>query len=137
MHRVITESDLEQLADEISQELPLGSNLYLSGELGAGKTTFTRALLKKLGSTTAATSPTFALLNYHATADDQPIIHADLYRLSSADDVFSLNLLEALEDPATTVIVEWPEKGFPVLPAPTLHLHLSHHTPETRVISRL
>jgi tRNA threonylcarbamoyladenosine biosynthesis protein TsaE len=137
MHRVVTETELDQLAAEISQTLPRGANLYLSGELGAGKTTFTRALLKQLGSLTSATSPTFSLLNYHTTADDHKIIHADLYRLTTADDVFSLNLLEALDDPGTTVIVEWPEKGHPILPAPSRHLHFSHHTPDTRVISDL
>ena len=137
MRQVIAESELDRLAADINEQLPPGSNLYLSGELGAGKTTFTRALLREMGSQTAATSPTFSLLNYHQTEDGRPIIHADLYRLESPEDVFSLNLLEALEDSATTVIVEWPERGFPVLPAPTMHLHLHHHTPETRVFSQL
>lgn len=137
MPRVIKEDELRQAAQEIARELPIGGNLYLSGELGAGKTTFTRLLLAELGSTTAATSPTFAILNYHDTADGHPIIHADLYRLNDADDLLGLGLLEALADPATTVVIEWPEKGHPILPSPDIHLHFSHHTPETRVINRL
>ena len=137
MHRVVKESELNQLAHELASELPPGANLYLSGELGAGKTTFTRALLQELGSTTPATSPTFAILNYHETESGQQIIHADLYRLDDATDALSLGLIEALNDEQTTVIVEWPEKGHPVLPAPHRHLHFSHHTPTTRVVSQL
>lgn len=136
-HRVLKESDLPQLAEEIATSLPTGANIYLSGELGAGKTTFSRVLLSCLGSTTPATSPTFALVNYHILSDGRPAWHTDLYRLSAPDDVLGLGLLEALADPETTVLVEWPERAAPILPQPTIHLHFSHHTPLTRVVTQL
>lgn len=137
MHRVIHESDLESFAQELARELGPGSNIYLSGELGAGKTTFTRALLEALGSDKPATSPTFALVNQHKLNHDQRAWHVDLYRLDNPEDVFSLGLLDAISDPLTTVIVEWPEKGDPILPKPDVHLHFSHHTPDTRVVTKL
>lgn len=136
-HRVIKEADLRELAKQIATSLPTGANLYLSGELGAGKTTFCRVLLDHLGSKKPATSPTFALVNYHTLGDGRPAWHVDLYRLSTPDDVSSLGLLEALADHETTVVVEWPERAAPILPRPTRHLHFSHHTPLTRVVSAL
>lgn len=136
-HTVLTEDQLAVWAQELAPTLQPGDNLYLSGELGSGKTTFTRYLLEALDSEVAASSPTFTLLNLHELPAGTPVVHADLYRLTAPEDVLSLGLLEQLESPDTLVIVEWPERAEQLLPSPTKHLHFSHHTPETRVISDL
>lgn len=136
-HLVLSEEELPALAAEVAAELPPDATLYLSGELGSGKTTFTRLLLDHHRADPPATSPTFAIMNVHALPDGRSALHADLYRLDNPDDVATLGLLEAMADPNSLVIVEWPEKGAPLLPPPHLHLHFSHHTPETRVITTL
>ncbi len=95
-----------RLAARLAPLLAAGDLLILSGELGAGKTFFTRALCRNLGlsSRIRVTSPTFALVNEHAT--QPPMLHADLYRLEQARDVQELGLLER-RDEGQLVVVEW------------------------------
>jgi tRNA threonylcarbamoyladenosine biosynthesis protein TsaE len=81
--------------------------LLLKGNLGAGKTTFTQFLLKKLGSTDEVSSPTYAIVNeYHAPQGT--IFHFDLYRLKSIDEVYDIGIEEYLDN-AYLCIIEWPE----------------------------
>ncbi len=95
-----------RLARSIAPRLAAGDLLILSGELGSGKTFFTRALCRSLGlpARIRVTSPTFALVHEHATVP--PLLHADLYRLERAEDVRDLGLDCRRED-GFLVIVEW------------------------------
>ncbi len=99
-----------------------GGVIYLHGELGAGKTTLVRALLRALGVTGAIRSPTYTLMEPYELGSCR-VLHMDLYRLEAAD----LEQL-GLDDypPAETLwLVEWPEKGGQHLPAADIELHLS------------
>ncbi len=88
----------------------------LSGDLGAGKTTLTQALVKILGSHDAVSSPTYAYMNrYSAPGGD--IYHFDLYRLSSAQAFAQAGFEEYLTVPDAKVILEWPEVIADSLPA--------------------
>jgi len=97
-----------QLAGRLAPLLAAGDLVVLSGELGAGKTFFTRALCRALGlgPRKRVTSPTFTLVNEHATTP--PMSHADLYRLSRAGEVRELGLDHARDD-GRLVVVEWGE----------------------------
>ena len=101
-----TRRSTTRLAARLAPLLEAGDLLILSGELGAGKTFFTRALCRALGlsSRIRVTSPTFALVNEHATRP--PMLHADLYRLEQAREVQELGLLER-RDEGQLVVVEW------------------------------
>lgn len=81
--------------------------LLLKGNLGAGKTTFTQCLLKKLGSTDEVSSPTYAIVNEYHTPKGK-VFHFDLYRMKSADEVHDIGMEEYL-DSAFLCIIEWPE----------------------------
>lgn len=83
--------------------LRAGDVVLLIGDLGAGKTTFTKALAKALGVDEPVTSPTFTLVRTYATATDLVLVHIDAYRLEGLDD---LALPELLEDGGCAVI-EW------------------------------
>ncbi len=95
----------------------------LSGELGAGKTTLVRALLRRLGVTGTVRSPTYTLIEpYRAQGID--VAHLDLYRLADADELEMLGLRDLLV-PGQWLLVEWPGRGHGVLPAPDLTVELS------------
>lgn len=93
--------------------------IYLEGNLGAGKTTFSRYFIQAFGVKGAIKSPTYTLIEPYELAD-RTILHADLYRLASPIELFDLGLLE--EDGIW--LIEWPEKGEGVLPAADLALSL-------------
>ena len=100
--------------------------IYLSGHLGAGKTTLARGFLKALGHAGPVPSPTFTLVEPYDTPIG-PVIHIDLYRISDPGELDFLGLDEALAaGPAAAVLlVEWPERGGTQLPDPHLDIRLS------------
>jgi tRNA threonylcarbamoyl adenosine modification protein YjeE len=96
--------------------------LFLSGELGAGKTTLAAALLRVLGVTEAVRSPSYALVEVYPTPAGQAV-HIDLYRLQGYAELEQLGLRDYL-NARTLLLIEWPERGAGSLPCPDLHVHL-------------
>lgn len=82
----------------------------LRGELGAGKTTWVRALLRGLGYAARVPSPTYTLLEHYALGD-LTVVHLDLYRLASEGELENLGLRDWLAAGATWVLVEWPDRA--------------------------
>ncbi|NDV02803.1 tRNA (adenosine(37)-N6)-threonylcarbamoyltransferase complex ATPase subunit type 1 TsaE [Pseudoroseicyclus tamaricis] len=118
------EAETAAAARRLAPLLRPGDCLLLSGEIGAGKSTFARALIRAaLGDEEAEVpSPTFTLVQPYA-APVAEIWHADLYRLGDPGEVAELGLWEALEDGAICLI-EWPERLEGSTPVGALHLHL-------------
>jgi tRNA threonylcarbamoyladenosine biosynthesis protein TsaE len=104
--------------------LPLGAVMYLEGELGAGKTSCVRAVLRAVGVEGTIRSPTYTLLDTYL-AGGLICVHTDLYRLQSRVEVDELGLRD-LVGPATLLLIEWPERGFGALPRPDLELKLDY-----------
>jgi tRNA threonylcarbamoyladenosine biosynthesis protein TsaE len=116
------ETDTAALAGAIAAALVPGTTLHLCGDLGAGKTTFTRALLRHLGHTGRAKSPTFTLVEpYNLSRFD--LYHFDFYRLSSERAWLDAGFDEYLDAGGVSVI-EWPEMAGDTLPPPDLLLRL-------------
>ena len=109
------EAATTDLARRISGHVGAGDVLLLSGELGTGKTAFARALIQSLqaqhGRPEDVPSPTYTLVQGYA-AGGLEILHADLYRLSGADEVDELGLL----DTEALLLVEWPERAGGIWP---------------------
>ena len=97
--------------------------LHLSGDLGAGKTTLVRGALRHLGIAGAVRSPTFSIMESYA-ARGWHVLHLDLYRLRTADELLGLGLADYDQSDAFWMI-EWPERGGSRLPTPDLSLQLS------------
>jgi len=96
----------ENFALAVANQLQAGDVIILTGELGAGKTTFTQGLARGLGITAPITSPTFVLARHHVhPADGLDLVHVDAYRMSGEDELASLDLETALED--SVIVVEW------------------------------
>lgn len=102
----------------------------LSGDLGAGKTTFTAALLKAMGSTDQVSSPTFSIINHYAAAG-ATLYHSDWYRIGDEEEAIASGLEDMLQQPGTKII-EWWEKAPDLLPAHTLYCYLETLSPSRR-----
>lgn len=118
----------------IAGALGTGDLIALSGDLGAGKTTLARAILRSLGVAEDVPSPTFTLVQRYRT-QNLGVSHFDLYRVESASELNELGLEDALDEGAA--LVEWPEHGLPDRlrqDALTIHLTaLDHDRREIRV----
>ena len=104
-----------------------GLVIYLHGDLGAGKTALTRALLRAAGYQGTVKSPTYTLsepYRVHLDGALVNVIHYDLYRMSSPEEFLDAGFREDF-DGKNICIVEWPEKGEPVLPPPDVRVLLS------------
>jgi len=122
--------ETESLAGRLAGRLSPGDVVLVSGELGAGKTTFVRGACRALGVTGRVTSPTFTIGHRYTGSVD--VSHLDLYRfrgLSAAE----WGDLEPYFDRAI-VFVEWPEAGRGALPVPRAHVRLDHLSPESRLV---
>ena len=118
------ESATAALAARLARVLEEGLVLYLHGPLGAGKTSFARALLGASGVGERIKSPTYSLVEGYA-AGARPAWHLDLYRIADPGELEWLGL-DALGDPAALVLVEWPERGRGALPPADLQLQLAY-----------
>lgn len=111
-------------ARTLAPQLHQGGVIHLHGDLGAGKTTFARALLVALGVAGRIKSPTYSLIeSYQAGA--LAIHHLDLYRIADPGELEWLGLDDLPGDPGL-FLIEWPERGGEALPAPDLVLELAH-----------
>jgi tRNA threonylcarbamoyladenosine biosynthesis protein TsaE len=107
-----------QLAKSIEQDIVI----YLSGDLGSGKTTFTKGLIRGLGFEGLVTSPTFSIVETIET-ELFLIFHIDLYRLERAQEVIELGLHEEPNyKKPSIIIIEWPEKGHHLILPPDIKI---------------
>ena len=98
--------------------------IFLHGELGAGKTTLVRGMLRALGYEGAVKSPTYTLLELYELSD-RSLLHLDIYRLESAQELDMLGVKDELTDDMT-VLVEWPLRAQGELGMPGLEIYLSY-----------
>jgi tRNA threonylcarbamoyladenosine biosynthesis protein TsaE len=111
-------------AGEAGGAVQSGAVVYLQGELGAGKTTCVRSLLRSLGVTGLVRSPTYTLVETYRVAT-LTCVHVDLYRLQSLTEVDELGLRDQV-GPASLFLVEWPERGGAALPPADVTVDLGY-----------
>jgi tRNA threonylcarbamoyladenosine biosynthesis protein TsaE len=135
--RVVAEDlqAFERVADSFARSLRPGDAIALSGDLGAGKTTFVAAVTRALGSMAEVSSPTFIFRNRY----DGPIAieHLDLYRIEDPAEAVELGLHDAFSS-ETITFVEWPSRLPDLLPARAIAVRIvgSGDEPRTVVIER-
>ena len=109
----------------------------LSGELGAGKTAFTKAVATALGVEGVVTSPTFVLEKIYLLPQGnfKRLIHIDAYRLESGKELAALGFDELMQDAGNLILLEWPEKVGESLPVPAAHLSFFVQDDDSRIIT--
>jgi tRNA threonylcarbamoyladenosine biosynthesis protein TsaE len=126
--------DIQTYAARILGQLPQKDDdatiVALSGELGAGKTTFVQALGKELGITDTMQSPTYVLMKSYPISykNFTRLIHIDAYRLKNASEFAALKLEAFLHDSHALICVEWPERVAGALPKPDITVKFSSDT---------
>jgi tRNA threonylcarbamoyladenosine biosynthesis protein TsaE len=124
----LSPAETEAIGGALAQRLEPGDLVLVSGELGAGKTTFVRGACRALGVAGPVTSPTYTI--GHRYEGWVPVSHLDLFRLETVSDPDWAELEPYLLD--AIVFVEWPEAGSGRLPAARLAVQLAHVDPERR-----
>jgi len=120
----VDETDLAAIAARLAPAAGEGGVIYLEGDLGAGKTTFARALLTAMRVGERIKSPTYSLIESYRIGD-RDVHHLDLYRIADAGELEWLGLAD-LWTTGSLVLIEWPERGAGALPKPDLVVRIGH-----------
>ena len=125
--------ELNRFGEALGRELRAPAVIGLSGDLGTGKTTLIQAICRGLGALAAVTSPTYALVHRY-DAPGHPVYHVDCYRLRSPGEARDLGFDDMTREGAL-VLVEWPERGGPWVPALDRRFRLAYDVdPAVRVV---
>ncbi len=119
--------ETKELAERLALEMP-GRVYALTGDLGAGKTTFSQFFLRALGVTGTITSPTFVIMKPYPLGAGQYSVayHLDYYRLKDVHDLNALGFKKILDDPKNVVLVEWADRIADSLPPDAVWLDFTH-----------
>ena len=136
------EIEATRFIKEISPKTDGATLITLSGELGAGKTAFTKAVAHVLGVEEVVTSPTFVLEKIYAlpildrhSVSFKRLVHIDAYRLEKGADLAPLGFDELMQDASNLILLEWPEKVRDALPMPAVKISIIANTDGSRVIT--
>lgn len=118
-----TETDMQNFSGRLAAMIPAGAVLFLSGPLGAGKTTFTRGFLRGLGYAGKVKSPTYTLVEPYDIAG-RKLFHFDFYRLNDPKELEHIGIREYFSA-SNLCLIEWPDKGLAWLPEPDLACYIA------------
>ena len=135
---LITKSALatQEFAQNLAKNFINGGIIALTGDLGAGKTTFVQGFAKGLGIKDKIISPTFVLIKeHHFPNSEQIFYHLDLYRLEEPIDISAIGLKDSFKNPQNIILIEWAEKLGDKLPIKTLKINIEKIDGESRKIT--
>jgi tRNA threonylcarbamoyladenosine biosynthesis protein TsaE len=121
---VKTEADLLPAAGELIRAYPARRVFALYGTMGAGKTTFIKAVCRELGVADVVQSPTFSIINEYKTVAGDSVYHFDFYRIRNTVEVFDIGYEDYLYS-GNYCFLEWPELIEPLLPEDAVPVHIS------------
>jgi tRNA threonylcarbamoyladenosine biosynthesis protein TsaE len=130
-----TPEDLEPAAESLLSTFPQGRMFAFYGRMGAGKTTFIKALCQKLGVKDIVNSPTFSIVNEYNTINGRSIFHFDLYRLKNTSELLDIGYEDYFYS-GSYCLLEWPEKIEELLPEECVRVNIEEDDyDKSRIIS--
>ena len=126
--------DIDRAAVQFLQEIGDHKLLAFFAPMGAGKTTFTTAICKRLGVKDAICSPTFTIVNEYVMEDGEPLYHFDFYRISKPQEALDIGLYDYL-DSGCLCIMEWPENIEELLPEETVVVRIQVNPDLSRTVT--
>lgn len=121
-----TLDELDRVANDLIEEAKSVKIIAFAGDLGAGKTTLIREILKRFGVGDFMGSPTFSLVNEYFTSRDEAIYHFDFYRIKDQREALDIGWEEFLEKENAWIFIEWPERIEDLLPEHFLLVKIQH-----------
>lgn len=136
IHHTKSAKETQKIAENIAKKYKKrGVIIALTGELGAGKTTFTQGFAKGLGIKDKVISPTFVLIRQHPVPESELVLyHLDLYRLEGEINTRELGISELFDEPNAIVLIEWAEKIEKELPENALKINFRKAEADLRII---
>lgn len=131
-----SEKETHDIANKISRHAKPGDIFALYGDLGSGKTTFSKGFARALGIEKEITSPTFVISKEYVleNKDVKKLIHIDCYRLNSEDDAFTAGISDFFKQKNVIILIEWPENIEEVLPEKVKKIQFEYIDEKTRKI---
>ena len=125
--------NIHEAAKQFIKNMGNGNIFAFYGKMGAGKTTFIKAICEELGVEDVITSPTFAIVNEYTTKGGEPIYHFDFYRIKKIEEVYDLGY-EDYFDSGHLCFLEWPELIKDLLPEDTTRVTISVEEDGSRIV---
>ncbi len=121
-----SEEETEEFAFNFAKGIPFGTSIALHGDLGAGKTVFSRGFAKGLGITEPISSPTFTIIQEYPLKNKKWFFHLDLYRIEDSDAGLIFGVDEYIEDKNAISLMEWAERIEDILPNSIIEITIKH-----------
>lgn len=132
--KIMTFEEIDELAIALAEKLRSGGCLGLIGDLGAGKTTFTKKICECYNITENVKSPTFTYVIEYESGRKK-VSHFDVYRISDPEEIYEIGFEDFIGDEESIVIVEWADKILSEMPQDTIFIEINHNSENTRKIS--
>lgn len=132
--RILNFKEMDRLASKVAESLENGGILGLIGNLGTGKTTFTKRICKYFGITENVKSPTFTYVIEY-TSGRRPVYHFDVYRIMNPGEIYEIGFEDYIGEESSIVIVEWADNIIDEMPENTVYVEIEHNGEDTRRIS--
>ena len=131
--KITSLDNIEEVAKEFINLMGDDTIFAFYGKMGAGKTTFIKALCKALGTADIVNSPTFAIVNEYMREDGDPMYHFDFYRINKLQEAIEIGLYDYL-DSGCLCIMEWPENIEELLPEETVRVYFTINPDQSRTL---
>ncbi len=132
--KVLTFKEIDDIAVKIAENLKNGGVLGLIGDLGTGKTTFTKMMCRELGIDGNIKSPTFTYVIEYLSGT-MNIYHFDVYRITDPEEVYEIGFEDYIGEENSVVIVEWADNIIEEMPKETVYVEIGHNDEESRKVS--
>ncbi len=121
-----SEQETENIGKSLAMSLSKGDAVLLRGNLGAGKTVFSRGFARGLGITEPVSSPTYTIVQEYELPEGGRLYHLDLYRISDVNAALAFGVDEFLDDPQGISLIEWPDRIDGILPGNAICVEIEH-----------
>ena len=126
--------ETQSIAADIARKCHPGTTICLYGNLGSGKTTFSKGFAKALEISDNISSPTFVILKQYRFKENNILYHFDLYRLETTKDIENIGLTDIGKDKNGIILIEWAEKAKSILPKNRIDIYFEYIDENTRKI---
>ena len=132
--KIMTFEEIDELAIALAEKLKNGGCLGLIGDLGAGKTTFTKKICECYNVTENVKSPTFTYVIEYSSGD-VPVYHFDVYRINDPEEIYEIGFEDYIGEDGSVVIIEWADRILDEMPEDAVFVEINHYSDEAREVA--